>query len=1123
MADDSRMEKIILFDLLESFFETYGSDGTSSDIHRAFEAAKNSGSHETYLQLLGKLSQSPFKPGFIVESVQYGNSFKYKVKFLTDTKSISRQGTEGITLETNVHISDSTTNMKTEVQKTVLNNSKKIKHYAKEIEHLREDFYRLKDLVLFEEKRGLDLENEDMDFAADAFSFIMIRPWSFQAYTAWFMFFLEVGAFFLSVEADLFESLRDTGFSKSPPLNLPVGVGPFVHASQGIALFLIVLVQESLWEAVADLSNGYNDHLKNQGIKYIWWLIPNILRASSSLVALFVTFILVLGSDNTVDLFKDFTAMLFVSSFDNILFVLAKMNILGINFKHAADKAEGVTHKFTHTLRGRKHYESSPKRLLNSLLKPYVMAGMLYVVIYYAWIDLILIPHWNGDYLCQEIFIQLDNMVNRDLSFFSGRYKLLRGEDKRGTYPAYVEDKSIFQESEHTKPMIVRYCDTLRSWVFAHETKNEDECMEKKFFAKSSEAENQQQYNIFEMPKDEWEVKYEDGRFMQLNDLFMTCVDQEPEKDSFDYSQLCQEIETDTMFDPFESSRSWSQKFSALRHDMDKSKLVTVYNHIVYASSNEQDIIFFTGKQWVLTSVQDLFDLSPKHELGSYLENNFHGKWSRFKVTFISEPVMADSAEDTMTPTDLTWFLATLQINNNETQVTDPNKEVKTSLLCRNCSNETNPCFFEGVCLDNKTCQCTKGSSGTLCQIPPTMNGLCDNYFNNHEFKFDGGDCCISTCKSSNKYTCGRDMTRRFYVGYETCNLNNCVDCWHASEMPSSITSLTITHIRIAESGRVLALIDSNSKSVRVYDNIGSNWRLRGSPVATSNDPTSDSVEVSGYINGINNGDILTPVTVAIRSNNSVHIYDWVHDNYQWEKKWTSNLTEEFKEIQLCNSGKSLGILSMDGSFVLLHRGDYSIPWKQVKKITNKNKYLSFSLTTNGNYMVLATAYSVEIHSISDVVLTKSFNREVNTVKLSPGGQVLAVLLSYQGQTGEISLYNFTNNTLTNMRGILRGISHIGAEIQVTDDGLTINTFSTDVNELKFYRWRHRMWQTYGKLLGRSPSFSSDRLTLAMSSFTPTISSGSGGSIEIHNQNSNNCDVGKVSAYFTFIPDDAPD
>lgn len=35
-------------------------------------------------------------------------------------------------------------------------------------------------------------------------------------------------------------------------------------------------------------------------------------------------------------------------------------------------------------------------------------------------------------------------------------------------------------------------------------------------------------------------------------------------------------------------------------------------------------------------------------------------------------------------------------------------------------------------------------------------------------------------------------------------------------------------------------------------------------------------MEVSGYINGINNGDILTPVTVAVRSKNRVHIHMYV-------------------------------------------------------------------------------------------------------------------------------------------------------------------------------------------------------------------------------------------------------
>lgn len=687
MAYDPRMEKIILFDLLESFFEIYGSDGASSDIRRVFDAAKKSGSHETYLQLLGKLSQSPLKPGFIVESVPFGNSSTYKVKFLSETNFDGAQGINGMASKNqDMLLTDVKMNVSSEVEKTVSTISRTIQHHDRkiqhhdrriekydnkmknhdrEIEHLREDLYRLRDLAISEQKRNLDRETDYMDCVSDAFSFIMIRPLSIQALAAWFIFLLQMSSFFLSVEADLFNPPPDHGFLKKPPLNLPVGVGPFVHSGQGISLFLIVLVQEALWEAVANLCNGYNHHLREQGIDYIWWLIPNILRGFASLVALFVTFILVLVSDNTVDLFKDFTAMLFVSSFDNILFVIAKMNIIGRRFKHAADQVEGVTHRFTHTLRTDKKKSNTPRVLLKWLLKPYILAAVLYFAIYFGWMNLILLPHLNGAYLCQEMFIQLDNRVNPDLSFYSGRYKLLRGEDKRGIYPAYIESKRFFQESESKKPMIVRYCHNLRSWVFVVETeKRDDECDKDHILVKSSDAENQEQYNIFDMSKDEWEVKYEDGRFMQLDDLFMACFDQEPEKDSFDYFKLCQEIETDTMFDPFESSRSWSQKFSALRHDKDKSKLVTTYEHIIYISSNKQDIIFFTGKQWVLTSVKDLFDLTPENELGSYLEKDFHGKWSKFKVTFISEPVMTDTPENTMTPTLLTWYLATRQKKN---------------------------------------------------------------------------------------------------------------------------------------------------------------------------------------------------------------------------------------------------------------------------------------------------------------------------------------------------------------------------------------------------------------------------------------------------------------------------
>ena len=1149
MIDEIKSQKSTLFALLESFFQKNEETWGISDLHDAYVFAKKSGSHESYVSLLGKLSQTTVKPGFIVECVPVGNSCRYKIIFLDDDinneNSFLTESTDNdsfqLTKENVFGDFDETSfTRNTEsigrINTNLSKHGKKISNLDAAVEIIREDVQRLKHSMWYDPQyKSNDNENEEMECPADAFSFIMIEPCSTLALSAVVIFFIQIASFFLAIQKNFIITVKDDEFAKSPPFDLPVGVGPSVHASQGITVFLIVLVQESLWEAVADLSNGYNDHLKDQNIKFIWWLLPSILRITGSFVALFVTFILVLVSANTVDLFKDFTAMLFVSSFDNILFALAKTNILGKHFKSLADRVERVTYKFTHLINQKRIKAKSNRKfksILKKLTKPYMIAAILYAVLYYEWITLLLLPHFNGDYLCQEMFIQLDNSVNPKLSFFSGRYSLVRGSDKRGIYPAYKEEKLSLKNSDSNEPMILRYCESLGLWVFSVQQKKYDhECDEETFLIKSSIAEDEQQFNVFEISQDEWTVRFDNTRFIPKEDLLMICLDQEDfDLDYVINNQLCKDLEVDERFDFFESSRKWSHKFSALKDGLDQSKFITTYEHLVYMSSekNEQDILFFTGNQWVITSLQDLYDFEAqgsddlRQRLGLYMKNHFHGNSSNYKVTFISEPVVTDTPEDTMTPISLNWYLATVQVE-NEPQVRDLKKRITTSLLCSNCNKTSNPCYFGGRCLEDRSCECTSGSSGTLCQLPPTENGKCDDTFNNFEFSYDGGDCCINTCQSGN-YICGRDATKNFYVGFELCKVNNCVDCWQNSKVPMNLAALSITFVDLSENGRILALIDAVSNSVRVYDKDGSMWTLRGSPVTRSDFPNSDSVKVSGIYESMNYGNIMSQASVAFKSGRDVRIYDWIQN--QWEEEGTlisKNWTETIKEIELYNSGKTLGVIGVEGSFSLFHRTDYTTKWIEVRNLSNE-EYSFFSLSMDGDKFVLATAKTVEVHNKSHIISSKSFpHEEVKNIKLSPGGGVLAVLLLYEGKNGEIVRYNVTSqSTFDEMGNTLRGISTVDSKLEISDNGMTFESFSGDTNELNFYRLKGGAWEPYHRLTGISMSMSSDGTAITMLSYHESTAPGSIASIDIYNRN-DHCPKGSLPSFFTFIPDNLPE
>ena len=111
-----------------------------------------------------------------------------------------------------------------------------------------------------------------------------------------------------------------------------------------------------------------------------------------------------------------------------------------------------------------------------------------------------------------------------------------------------------------------------------------------------------------------------------------------------------------------------------------------------------------------------------------------------------------------------------------------------------------------------------------MCQVLPTQNGLCDETFDNREFNFDVGDCCINTCMSTDDYTCGTDKSGKFYIGYDRCKVESCNDCWRTSTSIrlSSFTAMIVTYVSLSANSRVLALIESTSSTVRVYDINGS-------------------------------------------------------------------------------------------------------------------------------------------------------------------------------------------------------------------------------------------------------------------------------------------------------------
>ena len=165
---------------------------------------------------------------------------------------------------------------------------------------------------------------------------------------------------------------------------------------------------------------------------------------------------------------------------------------------------------------------------------------------------------------------------------------------------------------------------------------------------------------------------------------------------------------------------------------------------------------------------------------------------------------------------------------------------IDVELICAICDNRKNKCLNGGVCQidgnhtdSNGSCQCVDDATGFFCQIQPTHNGLCNTYFNKPEYNYDGGDCCESSCVSSDTYTCGKDASGIVDIGYPYCNTRTEPhDQWFQSGNPVNRLNVDAengTSVALGgHGGTVLAVGEPGASVVRLFDKDGSKWVQRG-------------------------------------------------------------------------------------------------------------------------------------------------------------------------------------------------------------------------------------------------------------------------------------------------------
>jgi hypothetical protein len=149
----------------------------------------------------------------------------------------------------------------------------------------------------------------------------------------WFL-----GAFVFAVQivlahAVLFDQLDETRSIASAIFDVPDNVSNLVYIGQFFGLFVAMMFSRDIFTAITILDRFwyYKFDEKNRPVRSFWWNVfyPNIFRFGQGALVLFVSFVAVVQSDNILDLFKAFAALVLITEVDSLAFQIAKQGFFG--------------------------------------------------------------------------------------------------------------------------------------------------------------------------------------------------------------------------------------------------------------------------------------------------------------------------------------------------------------------------------------------------------------------------------------------------------------------------------------------------------------------------------------------------------------------------------------------------------------------------------------------------------------------------------------------------------------------------------------------------------------------------------------------------------------------------
>ncbi|CAB9518654.1 expressed unknown protein [Seminavis robusta] len=643
-------------------------------------------------------------------------------------------------------------------------------------------------------------------------------------------------ASYIAVSVSVLDFRNDDEYN---PFKFPPNVTSSVRATQLLSLVYSILVQESIVNALYTFRNGFDEEelrrsfpeCATHGLKARWYICLCFILTMGC-YAQFLTFVMIMQSEDVLGVLLNYAAVNFIATIDDRFFYLGKRGWLGKQVERNV------------RLIGLADNPNPPpiwyRRLFHSLFMLVLFAGLIGM-----W-GLVVSLQTTGAYLPNTIRVEFDDQVHPALGTFSGYYDIQHSGEGgmfRSAHAMYYERRS--------QQALFSYCPQIGAWTFQWGVSvNEfDPC---NWHARSSAT---IEFDITTTATSKWFAKNPGGRTVPMPFIDIhgwSCTEDEKlcglhgtceqgacqcEEgffgDECEFPRPCNTLEVDGRMGDFRGiDRKWSEQFELLRFG---NETAIVYDRPVYITQTDSlrlsqpqqqgefDMIFFTGRRWALAFSRAFQDPEFAEDLESYLAR-FHAHFSNFKAGFLSEPV--GDIKSNPSPEGLVWYSSepSKPSTGPGIQAAAP-QQSQGVLLCTECNNNTNPCLYDGICLEghSNTCNCSQGSAGGLCEVPPIGNGRCDTFFNTVGFDRDGGDCCRGTCISTAEAICGRDPSGFLDTGFFNCQ----------SDDP--IPSETVRGEPFAEAGRQFALSGTGSVMAAVmndgelglFDQVGAQWIQR--------------------------------------------------------------------------------------------------------------------------------------------------------------------------------------------------------------------------------------------------------------------------------------------------------